>query len=281
MAARFASHTHNEINAKKAKLVPSNTNKSNQSAAKTFREYLCEKNQDPNFDFYSKERLDETLGHFYLDACKQDGSCYKVTTLEHFRNGINRYLKLPPHSKKIDIMKDQDFNESNECVKTAVSELKANGKGVVNHHAVICQSDRQNLYTSIHMNPYTPHGLANKVQFDIRLYFCRRGCENMDKITKNTIVIQTDNDTGMKYVTKNVDELTKNHRDDKESFSGYMPEERGSEFCPMMSFERYLSKVNPKSDRLWQFPLDIVKRIPFGLQIVHLAKIFSVNLCQI
>ena len=33
------------------------------------------------------------------------------------------------------------------------------------------------MYTSMYLNPTTPVGLQNKVQFDIRLYFCRRGME--------------------------------------------------------------------------------------------------------
>jgi hypothetical protein len=32
---------------------------------------------------------------------------------------------------------------------------------------------------------------------------------------------------------KNEDELTKNHRTDKENFTGFMPEERGSIYCPV------------------------------------------------
>jgi hypothetical protein len=55
---------------------------------------------------------------------------------------------------------------------------------------------------------------------------------------------------------KNTDELTKNHRNDKENFSGFMPEEPGSVYCPVSSFEKYLSKLNKKTDRLWQYPKD-------------------------
>ncbi|XP_021338996.1 uncharacterized protein LOC110440331 [Mizuhopecten yessoensis] len=256
MAKRFASHTESEIETKRATLIPTNTKKSNNSASKTFRAYLSEKEQDTDFEDVSKPRLDEALGHFYLDARKQDGSLYKTTTLEHFPHGLNRYLKAPLVSKKFDLLKDQDFHESNECFKTAVSDLKSSGKGVINHHNVICPSDREKMYTSIHMSAVTPAGLANKVQFDIRLYFCRRGCENMEKMTKSTLKVKTDPKTNLKFVTKDVNKLTKIHRDDKELYTGHMPEEPGSPYCPVKSFEKYLSKSNPKNDRLWQFPLD-------------------------
>jgi hypothetical protein len=47
---------------------------------------------------------------------------------------------------------------------------------------------------------------------NVRLYFCRRANENMDSMTKDTFVVKQYADTGRKYVVKNVDEVTKNHR---------------------------------------------------------------------
>jgi hypothetical protein len=50
----------------------------------------------------------------------------------------------------------------------------------------------------------------------------------------------------VKYVTKNIDELMKNHRaDDKEKLTAMMPEQPDSPFCPVRSFEKYLSKLHP------------------------------------
>ena len=57
------------------------------------------------------------------------------------------------------------------------------------------------------------------------------------------------------FVTKSKDELTKNHRGtDKEKTDGIMPETPGSEFCPVRSFEKYINKLHPSRDRLWQRP---------------------------
>lgn len=93
----------------------------------------------------------------------------------------------------------------------------------MSHLPEIIESDRQKLYQSMHFNPNTPHGLMNKVQFDIRLYFCRLGLENMEGMTKSTLSIKTDDDTGMRYVVKDTDELSKNHRNDKENFLDLYP----------------------------------------------------------
>ena len=49
------------------------------------------------------------------------------------------------------------------------------GLGNVDNYPKINETDRRKLYNPMHLNPSTPYGLKNKVQFDIRLYFCRRG----------------------------------------------------------------------------------------------------------
>lgn len=65
-------------------------------------------------------------------------------------------------------------------LKTSVRELKPSWKIVINHHAVICPPDREKMYTSIHMSVVTPADLDEKDQFHIRLFLCRRGCENIE-----------------------------------------------------------------------------------------------------
>ena len=100
-----------------------------------------------------------------------------------------------------------------------------------------------------------PIGLFNKVQFDIRFYFSRRGCENMQSMKKDDFVIRSDQ-SGNRYVCKRNDaEMTKNHRQNDVSSSGdgYMPESRGNQQCPVLSFEKYLSKLS-ELNRLWQMP---------------------------
>lgn len=107
-------------------------------------------------------------------------------------------------------------------------EMKRMGLAVVDHHPVINEADRSKLYTPMFMNQETPLGLANQVQFDIRLYFFRRGMENMEKMRKTDFRAHTDPKTLHKYVMKTTDELTKKHREnDKENFSGVMPESPG------------------------------------------------------
>jgi hypothetical protein len=128
-------------------------------------------------------RLNETLGHFYVDVRKPDGSKYKATSFESIRNGINRYLKSPPHNKPFDIVKDSRFTDANINFRAQMAEMKRMGLAVVDHHPAI--------YTSMYTNPETALGLANKVQFDIRLYlFFRRGMENIVTCANTQITLQ-------------------------------------------------------------------------------------------
>lgn len=101
----------------------------------------------------------------------------------------------------MDIVKDSSFTDSNTCFKAVLAEAKRMGKGDVVHHPII-----SDLYTSMHLSINTPHGLFIKVQFDIRMFFCRQGNENMHNMTKNMFRVETDEDTGRKVVKKVVDE---------------------------------------------------------------------------
>ncbi|XP_056011254.1 uncharacterized protein LOC125681899 [Ostrea edulis] len=52
-----------------------------------------------------------------------------------------------------------------------------------------------------------------------------------------------------------MDEMTKNHREnDKENIPPIIPEIPDSAYCPVSSYELYISKLNP-GQRLWQRPL--------------------------
>lgn len=242
-----------EIHEIPLKMSSSRTIRSNKTAANNFREYLRENGIDEQFEKFNKETLNKTLGQFYVDARQADGTHYKVNSLENFRYGINRYLKSAPYFRKFDIIKDEEFSDANHYFKLAITELRRLGKGDVDHHPVITDIDLKTLYASIHLDPNTPAGLLNKVQFDIRMYFFRRGMENMSKMRKSTFKVTKDPETGLKIVVK-VDENGNQNENDHENITGIMPECVGSSMCPVKSFELYLSKVHPDCDRLWQRP---------------------------
>ena len=117
--------------------------------------------------------------------------------------------------------------------------------------------DHVKIYNHDYMNPNNgAEHLQRKVQFDIRLYFCRRGCENMEKMLKEDFQIKLNNKTDKYYVVKIKDEMTKNHHEAEQIMSGIMPENKTDPMCPVQSFRKYLSHLNPDNKYLWQKALE-------------------------
>lgn len=124
-------------------------------------------------------------------------------------------------------------------------------------------SDLVKIYNSPELDPdASPQSLLNKVQFDIRYYFCRRGNEKMEDMTKDTFKLMFDNTTKIAYVKKVKDEETKNHKETNNNIiTGFMPQiidpstGHPHRLCPVRSFENYVGHLNPKVERLWQQPL--------------------------
>ena len=116
--------------------------------------------------------------------------------------------------------------------------------------------DRVKLYNHPYMNPDgSPESLQRKVQFDIRLYFFRRGCENMEEMRRDHFKAIFRQDIEEWVVVKNRDELTKNHKTAEAIVTGFMPENRDDPLCPVRSFIMYTEHLNPENDYLWQVPL--------------------------
>lgn len=75
----------------------------------------------------------------------------------------------------------------------------------------------------------------------------------MSEMSVSDFLILHDDD-GIRYVTKR-DQLTKNHRENNdEKTGGYMYEVLNSERCPIQSFEKYVAKLHPACEWLWQKP---------------------------
>ena len=105
-----------------------------------------------------------------------------------------------------------------------------------------------------------PRELLNKVQFDVRYYFCRRGSENIYTMTRETFKFGFDQETGINYILKAKDEATKNHQESNNPvLTGYMPDILRPDgiphkMCPVRSFKIYLDMMNEMCPFFWQAP---------------------------
>ena len=104
----------------------------------------------------------------------------------------------------------------------------------------------------------SPLTLQRKVQFDIRFYFARRGCKNMEKMLKDDFKLCFDAKTETWFITKTHDELTKNHKGIEDPEAGLMPENRDDKMCLVHSFKMYINHLNEENSYVWQIPLQKV-----------------------
>ncbi len=74
-------------------------------------------------------------------------------------------------------------------------------------------------------------------------------------MTRDTFAVDTDG-TGRRFVYQKRGELDKNHREkdgpDDTVGEGRMYELPGSPMCPVESFQKYISKLQPENEALWQ-----------------------------
>ena len=129
-----------------------------------------------------KEELNACLKSFYTSARKQDGQFYKSSSLKAIRAAIDRYLRMPPHSKQFFIVVDPAFTEENKILDAFVKELRKSGKisGVV-HKKAISKQQVEKLFQSGELGPADtkdPAQLQRTAWFYLGIYFGRRGKEN-------------------------------------------------------------------------------------------------------
>jgi hypothetical protein len=78
-----------------------------------------------------------------------------------------------------DIINDEGFNEVNEVYSAKCVQLKKEGLANVQHKLPIANADLEKLYESAVFNTDSPKTFFNKVFFEIMLWFCCCGQQNL------------------------------------------------------------------------------------------------------
>lgn len=84
-----------------------------------------------------------------------------------------------------------------------MAEIKISGKESIDNYPELQFTNLHKPHNSIYLSPTTPTGLANRVQIDFRVLFCRRRRpnKNKEKITKDTFNMKQYSHNGRKYIT--------------------------------------------------------------------------------
>ena len=197
--SRFATLTKEDLNLLLDDKDAKSTKRATKSALKVFHQYLKEKKAgEPQ----TKETLANVLKLFYAEARKTDGTSYSKSTLNSLRFGLNRHFKA---TRGFDIINDSEFTDANKVFGAKCVDLKRQGLAKVEHKPAICEEDLKKLYESGVFCLNDPEKLQNKVFFEVMLYFCRRGRQNLRQLKKTDFSFNTDG-TGARYVCKTTDE---------------------------------------------------------------------------
>ena len=230
------------------------TQRSTEVGVKIFKLYLKERLYDPDFESYSKAQLADVLEQFYIEVRKEDGEEYKTGSLINIRAAINRHLKSNGHN--INILNEPEFTQANLAFTAKQADLKREGYGDTQSYPPIDENDIEKLYRSGVFDTSTPGGLQSKVWFELMLFICRRGRENLRKLNKDHFGVAKDSN-GRKFVYQCKDEMSKRIRGDnmKSRVDAGRMYATGGPGCPVASFEKYVSKLNPNHTALFQAPL--------------------------
>lgn len=120
------------------------TKRSMKVAVKSFRDFLTELELSANFEDLPIDELNKSLKSFYVGVRKTSGDLFKKSALQNIRCGFKRFLE---EKRNNDIVKDSEFNGSNEIFRADSTDLKRKGLGRTYHHPPISQQDLQKLYS--------------------------------------------------------------------------------------------------------------------------------------
>ena len=194
--------------------------------------------------------LDSLLYQFYLEVRKQNGKMYAKTAFRALRHGIQRYFKK---LRNIDIINDASFTRSSMAFTAQCVAMKKMGLSKVQHKDPINETDMQKLYNSDLFGVNHPKSLQRKVFFELEYFFCRRAMENLRSLTTRSFVVKSD-ENGIEYVALDIEEFEKNHGAFDEDYDGGVMYATGTDNCPVSSFKKYISKLNPVIEALFQRP---------------------------
>ncbi|XP_076090782.1 uncharacterized protein LOC143062854 [Mytilus galloprovincialis] len=212
---------------------------------KMFKEWLKQREFDPNFEDLSIKVLDERLEKFYAELRTADGKLYAANSFRGIRASINRHLTTNPYNRSLSLFTDHDFHESNMVFKVMMRKIKME---VVKKELPppISGEDMTKLTRSPVLTINTPKGLQNKVWLDLTLNFTYKNCLKQRDYRTHMFVFKTD-DNGMEYV-----EIKDPNRQPGE-VSPKMVATRDI-YCPVVSLMKYLTKRNKASEDFFQQP---------------------------
>ena len=158
----------------------------------------------------------------------------------------------------MDIIKDPEFRQVNAVFHAEIAQLKREGKAKTEHKLPINNDNIKKLYESGLFNLNQPDTLQNKVFLDV-ISAGLEGTPESEGIEENWFFCQIGS-SGARYDEKVKEELTKNRREADEAQETKTMFETRNAVCLVLSFEKYISHLNPRNKYHFQRPKRVVKQ---------------------
>ncbi len=153
-------------------------------------------------------------------------------------------------------MHGAEFKAANNVLLGVLKLQKRAGKDHTKSHQPISESDMHKLMMKEDgvFSRDDPQELQDLVWFSLQFYLCRRGCEGVRELRKDSFKFIPAHDNQPEYVTLNYNEASKNHPGGLEYTND--PQRRmhatGGPLCPVEALRVYLRKLHPGCDALYQ-----------------------------
>lgn len=193
--------------------------------------------------------LNQLLKRFYKEARRKDGCDFSKPGLTNIRNALDRYFKS---QLNITILKTSEFAEANKAFDEKVSLIEGNAASPWRHSVSISPQDMRQMLMSGAIGGATPLLLLRACWFNILLHFDVGDHLKQRRLSKQQFVIHVDA-AGREHV-----KMVSCYPYDQSKFGvagTTMHSVPGHPLCPVALLKKYLSKLHPESDALFQCPV--------------------------
>ncbi|XP_031552342.1 centrosomal protein of 76 kDa-like [Actinia tenebrosa] len=194
--------------------------------------------------------LNQLLKKFYKEARRKDGCDFSKPGLTNIRNALDRYFRS---QLNITILKTSEFAEANKAFDEKVAVIEGNAASPWRHSVSISPQDMQKLLLSGAIGGTTPLLLLRACWFNILLHFDIGDHLKQRRLSKQQFVIHID-----AAGRENVKMISTSNPYVQSKFGvagTTMHSVPGHPLCPVALLKKYLLKLHPGSDALFQCPV--------------------------
>ena len=242
-----------EMESMERESIPENTTLATKSGMKKFLEWAGKRGIAVDFRDVSATELAPVLRRFYAEVKKNDGKPVSPGYLNGLRAAIQRHLSGAPFHRVLNIVSGDDFKIANKMF-TSRNRLYYKGNNPKpKHKEPIDEDDMKKLGEYFKRYASDPVVVTEANWFLLCYHFGRRGREGWAALTKNHFAVQTGK-KGECIVCHKTERTKNNQGGDKQREQDYSANEA---YGPVVKiFKFFISKLNPKCDRLFQYPLN-------------------------